>query len=86
MSNVMQPAALRHALENLNLSQAALSRFLAVNDRTVRQWLSGRARIPGPVALLVRYMMASGTSAQDVLRAVYPSQAAPNPEWEKAAP
>jgi len=37
--------------------QTALSRELKVNDRTVRRWASGKARIPHPVALCVKLMV-----------------------------
>lgn len=37
--------------------QTALSRELRVNDRTVRRWASGRARIPHPVGLCVKLMV-----------------------------
>lgn len=37
--------------------QTALSRELKVNDRTVRRWASGKARIPQPVALCVKLMV-----------------------------
>ena len=37
--------------------QTALSRELKVNDRTVRRWASGTARIPHPVALCVKLMV-----------------------------
>lgn len=74
MSNPMQPQALREALEALDLTQAAFSRFIGVTTRTVAQWVKGDAKIPGPVALLVRYMLAKDISAQAVLAAVYASQ------------
>lgn len=37
--------------------QTALSKELKVNDRTVRRWASGKARIPHPVALCVKLMV-----------------------------
>src|SRR3546814_15324253 len=37
--------------------QTALSRELRVNDRTVRRWASGRARIPPPVEPCVKLMV-----------------------------
>jgi len=37
--------------------QTALSRELKVNDRTVRRWASGKAKIPQPVALCVKLMV-----------------------------
>ncbi len=37
--------------------QTALAKELKVNDRTVRRWASGTARIPHPVALCVKLMV-----------------------------
>src|SRR3546814_4519334 len=37
--------------------QTALPKELKVNDRTVRRWASGKARIPHPVALCVTLMV-----------------------------
>ena len=37
--------------------QTALAQELRVNDRTVRRWASGTARIPHPVALCVKLMV-----------------------------
>src|SRR3546814_17930682 len=37
--------------------QTALSRELRVNDRTVRRWASGRARLPHPGALRGKLMV-----------------------------
>src|SRR3546814_7493013 len=37
--------------------QTALSKERKVNDRTVRRWASGKARIPHPVALCVTLMV-----------------------------
>lgn len=85
MSNPMQPDTFRTALERLELTQAAFSRFIGVTTRTVQQWIKGDAKIPAPVALFVRYMIASGTTPHEVLKAVYP-KTAPGPEWERESP
>lgn len=86
MSNPMQPQALREALEALNLTQAAFSRFIGVTPRTVQQWVQNDAKIPGAVALLVRYMLAKDISAQAVLAAVYASQPEQDPAPARVSP
>lgn len=56
----MSPETLRRLCARLygaHRWQTALSRELAVNDRTVRRWASGATPIPQSVALCVRLMV-----------------------------
>lgn len=47
----------RAALDKLGISQLALSRALGVGSRTSRRWALDEARIPIPVAMLLRLMV-----------------------------
>lgn len=46
------------ARASLGLSQAALARLLQVSDgRTVRYWESGQRSVPGPVSVLMSWLV-----------------------------
>lgn len=47
------PNDLRYAIRALQVSQVGLARMLSVDPRTVRSWVAGKHRIPGPVVVLV---------------------------------
>jgi hypothetical protein len=47
----------RAALEKLGISQQAVGRLFMVGARTSRRWALGEARIPVPVAMLLRLML-----------------------------
>jgi DNA-binding transcriptional regulator YiaG len=53
----MTPSQLQRALDQLDLSQRRAARFLKVDERTVRKWIAGDARIPEAVAKLLRLMI-----------------------------
>lgn len=55
----MTPAAFRTALDRLGLTQSEAARRLGVDPRTVRRWIAGDRKIPGPVAVLLRTWLAS---------------------------
>ena len=48
-SGVVTPAKLRKSLKQLGLSQSEAARRLYVEGSTLRRWLSGARKIPGPV-------------------------------------
>jgi len=50
----MTPADLRAALARLGLSQSEAARYCGVDPRSMRRWLRGDRRIPGPVVELVK--------------------------------
>lgn len=50
----MTPADLASALTRLGLSQSEAARRCGVDPRTMRRWLAGDRKIPGPVVELVR--------------------------------
>lgn len=54
----MTPADFRAALDRLELSQSEAARRLGVDPRTVRRWIAGDRRIPGPVVELLRTWLA----------------------------
>jgi transcriptional regulator with XRE-family HTH domain len=54
----MSGEQLRAALAALGLSQLEAARRLGVDGRTVRRWVAGDRRIPGPVVELVRTWLA----------------------------
>lgn len=60
----MTPADLRSALSRLGLSQSEAARRCGVDPRTMRRWLAGHRRIPGPVVELVRTWLAQRTDAR----------------------
>lgn len=47
----------RAALDKLDINQQAAGRLFAVGSRTARRWALGEARIPMPVAMLLRLML-----------------------------
>jgi hypothetical protein len=47
----------RAALEKLGINQQAAGRLFVVGARTSRRWALGEARIPMPVAILLRLML-----------------------------
>jgi len=47
----------RAALDKLGISQQGVGRLFAVGARTSRRWALGEARIPMPVAILLRLML-----------------------------
>lgn len=60
----MTPADLRAALSRLGLSQSEAARRCGVDPRTMRRWLAGDRRIPGPVVELVRTWLAQRPDAR----------------------
>jgi DNA-binding transcriptional regulator YdaS (Cro superfamily) len=60
------PKQLRLALDRLALSQLALGRLLGVSGRTVRSWVLEERKIPEPVAIIVRLMLAGKITAEDI--------------------
>lgn len=47
----------RAVLDKLGINQQAAGRLFAVGARTSRRWALGEARIPMPVAMLLRLML-----------------------------
>lgn len=62
----MTPKQYADAIERLGLSQRAAGRFLGVEERTSRRWISGESAIPESVAKLLRLMIARKISPDDV--------------------
>lgn len=52
----------RAAMESLGLSQVEASRFLHIEDRTIRRWLKGDRNVPFAVAALLTLMLEKGIS------------------------
>ncbi len=44
----MTPEKFRHVMRLLGLTQAATAELLQVDVRTVRRWVSGERKVPGP--------------------------------------
>lgn len=55
---VMTPEELDEAMGVLGLNARRLALRIGVTDRAVRRWLEGTRKIPPPVALLVKRMVA----------------------------
>lgn len=53
-------------LIKIGFNQSSFSRALAVQDRTVRRWISGENVVPPTVALLVNLMLATDHTADDL--------------------
>jgi DNA-binding transcriptional regulator YiaG len=62
----MTPAQLQTALDRIGLSQRGGARFLGVDERTMRKWIAGEARIPEAAAKLLRLMIKLGLRPEDV--------------------
>lgn len=58
----------RAAIETLGLSQVAAAHLLGVDARTSRRWASGERDVPGPAERFLRYLIASKTAPDKVLR------------------
>ena len=52
----MSPSHLRAILERLSLSQMDAARFLEVDGRTMRRWISGEVIIPKSVQIVFRLL------------------------------
>ena len=50
----------RNAIAELGLNQVQASKALRVAPRTVRNWVAGDAKIPGPVEVLIEGWRARG--------------------------
>ena len=54
------------ALTRLGVTQQGFAETIKVNDRTVRNWVSGRSEVPTSIAMLVRLMLDTGTRPEDL--------------------
>jgi DNA-binding transcriptional regulator YiaG len=50
----MSPEEFDKALHTLRLGQRAFAHIIKRNERTVRDWKQGRAKVPGEIAILLR--------------------------------
>jgi DNA-binding transcriptional regulator YiaG len=57
----------RAALRNLGMSQHTAAGLFGVTGKTSHNWALGKTRIPGSVALLLRYCVKRGLKPWDVL-------------------
>ncbi len=62
----MSPKQYAEAIDRLGLSQRAAGRFLGVEERTSRRWISGESAIPESVAKLLRLMVQMKLKPEDV--------------------
>lgn len=62
----MTPKQLAATLEKLGLSQRSGARFLGVDERTMRKWIAGDARVPESAAKLLRLMSRLNLTPADV--------------------
>ena len=63
----MTPTQFQNAIDKLDLSQLGTARLIATNPRTVRRWVSGIARVPESVAIILRLLTAGKITVQDVI-------------------
>jgi DNA-binding transcriptional regulator YiaG len=62
----MTPVQLQAALDRIGLSQRGGARFLEIDERTMRKWIAGEARIPEATAKLLRVMIRLKLAPEDV--------------------
>lgn len=62
----MTPKQLDDALDRVGISQRKAGPFFGVDERQVRRWIAGDARIPESVAKLLRVMIANKIAPEDV--------------------
>ena len=58
MAAAMAPKEYRSALKEIGYSQAGFAKFIGASPRTGQKWALGEARIPNPVAILLRLFVA----------------------------
>jgi DNA-binding transcriptional regulator YiaG len=58
----------RALLGTLGLSQLAAARLMLVDARTVRRWISGEQKIPGPAVAFLRLIEASPAARKVALK------------------
>lgn len=73
----MDPDEFRRCLETLGWSQAETAERFGVTGRSGQNWALGAAPVPGPVALILRLLMARPELVQVV------DQMAPAPERKR---
>jgi transcriptional regulator with XRE-family HTH domain len=56
----MTAAELRKLLEAHGMSQRGTAKLLGINERTMRDYVAGETKIPGPVAIAVRCLAEHG--------------------------
>ena len=64
----MTPTQFRAALERLRLSQLGAARLFGADGRTARRWALGERSVPGPVAIILRLMLAGKITADDIVK------------------
>jgi plasmid maintenance system antidote protein VapI len=62
----MTPKQFSTALTRLGLTQQGFARLIRRNERTIRDWISGRRDVPVEIALLVNLMLDTKTDAEDL--------------------
>jgi DNA-binding transcriptional regulator YiaG len=64
---VLTGKQLAESIGKLGLSQEAFGRFIGVGGRAVRGWIAETSPMPGAVAYLVKLMVKTKTTAEDLL-------------------
>jgi hypothetical protein len=64
----MNPTEYREALAALGLTQVGGAKFLGVDPRTSRHWASGDRKVPEPVSIFLRYLIAAKVTPAEVMR------------------
>jgi len=70
----MTPAELRAAIADLGMAQVGFARIAGVNPATVRQWLVGSRRIPGPIPAPIAALRAGDQNPPRRKRSTAPSR------------
>jgi DNA-binding transcriptional regulator YiaG len=63
---VLSGEQLAAGIEKIGLSQEGFGRFIGVGGRTVRSWVSEQFPIPGAVAYLIKLMVKTKTTAEEL--------------------
>jgi DNA-binding transcriptional regulator YiaG len=57
---------LRKALTTLGITQIALAKALKADERTVRNWVGGRSKVPTFIVILVNLMLDGKITLEDI--------------------
>jgi DNA-binding transcriptional regulator YdaS (Cro superfamily) len=56
----------RRALTMLGVTQVGLAKALKVDERTVRNWVGGRSKVPPLIVILVNLMLDGKITLEDI--------------------
>lgn len=66
----MTPKQYAAIITRLGLSQVGAARFLGVDERTSRRWISGEREIPEPVSRFLTFLAAANLTPEEVEKVI----------------